>query len=373
MDILILNWKDTKNPEVGGAEIILYEFAKRWLKNGNKVTWFCRSFPGAKSEEFIDGIRIIRRGNKLTTYLHAFLYYRHLSKKPDIVLDVLNTIFWQTPLYIPNKQRVAYVNQLAKEVLWHELPPVIPRIFFILEKIQFITYKRTYFICYAKSTKNDLVLEGVPNSNIDVFPIGLDHSRYYPGKKSVTPLFICINRLVRMKRTSLVIQAMKIVTTKYKNAQLVIAGYGYERARLDKLRKELKLTENVFFEDENILFFKRSTKDKKVELMQKAWALVFPSVKEGWGMTVTECAACGTPAIVTDVTGLRDSVINNKTGLKLEKNPTVEELADAIIKFINNTKMREKMSKEALNFSKQFTWERAASKSLSLLRQHVYG
>lgn len=373
MDILILNWKDIKNPEVGGAEIILYEFAKRWIKKGHTVTWFCRAFKDAKKEEFIDGIKIVRSGNKLTTYFHAFLYYRALPKKPDIVLDVLNTVFWQTPLYVPKKKRIAYVNQLAKEVLWHELPPIIPRIFFILEKIQFKTYKNTYFICYSQSTKNDLILEGIPESNIDIFPIGLDNKRYKPGKKSSSPLFICINRLVRMKRTDLVIRAMKIVAEKYKNAQLVIAGYGYERNRLDKLRKELNLTDNVLFEDENILFFRKSKKDKKVELMKKAWALVFPSVKEGWGMTVTECGACGTPAIVANVTGLRDSVIANKTGLIVGQNPTVEELADAIIKLIKNTKMREKMSKEAINFSKQFTWEKAASRSLSLLHQHIYG
>src|SRR3989344_6747546 len=280
MDILILNWKDIKNPEVGGAEIILYEFAKRWVKKGHNVTWFCRSFQGAKARDMIDGIDIVRRGDKLTTYLQAYFYYQSLKTKPDIVLDVLNTVFWQTPLYVPKKRRIAYVNQLAKEVLWHELPPIVPRIVFILEKIQFKTYKRTYFICYAKSTKNDLVLEGIPNSNIDVFPIGLDHSRYYPSKKSATPLFVCINRLVRMKRTNLVIRAMKIVIEEYKNARLVIAGYGYDRDRLDKLRKELSLTDNVFFEDENVLFFKKSKKDKKVELMQKAWALVFPSVKE---------------------------------------------------------------------------------------------
>ena len=74
MKILVLNWKDIKNPDVGGAEIILYELAKRWIKKGHQITWFSRSFKNALPEETIDGIKIVRRGNKLTTYLHAFLY-----------------------------------------------------------------------------------------------------------------------------------------------------------------------------------------------------------------------------------------------------------------------------------------------------------
>lgn len=371
MNILILNWKDTKNPEVGGAEIILYEFAKRWIKKGHTVTWFCRSYKGAKPKDVLDGIQIIRRGNKLTTYLQAFLYYRSLRKKPDIVLDVLNTIFWQTPLYVPKEKRIAYVNQLAKEVFWYELPPIISHISFILEKFQFITYRTTPFVTYANSTKGDLINEGIDADQINIFPMGLDENRYKPGKKSTLPLFVCINRLVRMKRTDLVIHAMKSVVKKYPKAQLAIIGYGYARERLGKIRDKLNLQKNVFFVDENILFFKQSKKDKKIDLMQKAWALVFPSVKEGWGMTVTESGACRTPAIVSDVTGLKDSVMGGKTGIIVSKNPSEGELVDAMIRIIKDNKLRNKLSDGALQFSKQFTWEKSAITVLNILQNKI--
>src|SRR5579883_455916 len=97
MDILILNWKDIKNPAKGGAEVIAFEFAKRLVRDGHSVTFFSRSFKNAKPDEILDGVRIIRRGNLLSVYLKAYLYYKNLKKKPDKVIDMVNTICWQTP------------------------------------------------------------------------------------------------------------------------------------------------------------------------------------------------------------------------------------------------------------------------------------
>ena len=93
--------------------------------------------------------------------------------------------------------------------------------------------------------------------------------------------------------------------------------------------------------------------------MQQAWALVFPSVKEGWGMTVTESAACGTPSIVTDVTGLRNSVLKNETGLVVSANPTVEELSEAMENILSDSNLRNRLSKNALKYAQKFTWDKS--------------
>ena len=200
---------------------------------------------------------------------------------------------------------------------------------------------------------------GINNSKISVFSLGVDHDRYFPGKKSKTPLFICVNRLVKMKRTDLAIRAMGEVCKNFPKARLVIVGYGYDRIRLEKLRDSLGLEDSVRFADENILFFTKNSNDKKVSLMQQAWALVFPSVKEGWGMTVTESAACGTPSIVTDVTGLRNSVLKNETGLVVSANPTVEELSEAMENILSDSNLRNRLSKNALKYAQKFTWDKS--------------
>ena len=95
----------------------------------------------------------------------------------------------------------------------------------------------------------------------------------------------------------------------------------------------------------------------KVTLMQATWAIIVPSVKEGWGMVVTEAASCGTPAIVSNVTGLRDSVVHNKTGIILSTNPTPQELADTMLILIKDIRFRKKLEKGAISWSKKFSWE----------------
>lgn len=367
MKILILNWKDIKHPQVGGAEIIVYELAKRLVKKGHSVTWFCRSFKYCKPEDEIDGIKIVRKGNLLTTYLHAPIFYWKLKSKPDVVIDMSNTIYWQTPLWAFKSKRLAYLNQLAKNVFYYEYPVLISRLGIFFERIQYIPYIFSKFICYANSTKSDLISMGIREKNIKLFSLGIDHNRYSPGIKSSKPLFICVNRLVKMKRTELAIMAINHLKKRYPNIHLVIIGYGYDRKRLEMLRDGLDLQKYVTFADENVLFFNKSNKDKKVFYMQKAWALIFPSVKEGWGMTVTESAACGTPSIVSGVTGLVDSVKNNVTGIILDRDPSSYQIARAMEKIIKSKFYRTRLSKNARDFSKQFTWEKSVSEFEKLL------
>lgn len=379
MKILILNWKDIKNPQVGGAEIIVYELAKRLVKDGNKVTWFCGNFSGGKSEETIEGITIVRRGflvkgildlfEKGLMYLYAPFYYWSLKVKPDLVIDMSNTIYWQTPLWAFKSKKVAYLNQFAKEVFYFEYPPIIAHIGAFIERIQYLTYLDTDFICYSTGTKKDLQGVGINPDRIRLFSLGLDKERYTVGKKSKTPLFACVNRLVKMKRTDLVVLAMRLVCKKYPSARLVISGSGYEREHLGNLIEDLDLSKNVQFLDKNTWFFEKNNKDQKVKLMQEAWALVFPSVKEGWGMTVTECGACGTPTIATRVTGLEDSVIDGKTGILVSSNPTAGELSKTMIKIIEDRTLREKLSKGALEFSKSLSWDRSYGEFWSMVKE----
>ncbi|KKU83679.1 MAG: Glycosyl transferase group 1 [Microgenomates group bacterium GW2011_GWA2_47_8] len=359
MDILFLSWKDLKNPDVGGAEIIVYELAKRLAANGHHVMWFTRRFSGSKEHDAYDGVNIIRRGGKFSVYWEAYRYYRSLVRKPDKVIDCVNTLCWQTPLYVPVGNRVMLVNQLAKEVFFYELPFPFSWFTYVFERFEYLTYKDTQVLCYSTSTKIDLATFGIRERNVHVFPLGIDHLRYKPGKKSQNPLFIFVARLTRMKRPDLCIRAMRLVVDTYPKAKLAILGYGPMEQKQLKLIQMLNLEANVSLVNKDTLFFAKNTKDKKVWFMQQAWALLLPSVKEGWGMVVTEAAACGTPAIVTDVSGLRDSVVAGKTGLVISSDPTAEELAGAMRRIIKDKKFSDGLAIEARGRSRQFTWEKS--------------
>jgi glycosyltransferase involved in cell wall biosynthesis len=367
MHILILNWKDIKNPDVGGAEIILYEYAKRLIKDGHRVSWFARSYQNCLKTEVIDGISIIRQGGKLSVYFYAYLYYRSLGIKPDKVLDCINTICFMTPFYIPKEKRIMYVNQLAKEVFFYELPFPLSYIAYGLERLEYIPYRDTKTVCYSQSTKDDLVTFGIPENNISVFPLGVDHERYIPGIKSKNPLFIFVARLVYMKRPILCIEAMKKVIREYPKAVFAIIGNGPLENKIENKINHLNLNNNVILVNKNNLFFMNNPLDLKVQYMQKAWALILPSVKEGWGMVVTEAASCGTPSIVTNVTGLRDSVIQGKTGIIINAKPTDSELATTILKYIGNINNRKIMSEQAQIFSRSFSWNKSYQKFCTLI------
>src|SRR2546421_10720642 len=88
---------------------------------------------------------------------------------------------------------------------------------------------------------------------------------------------------------------------------LEIAGQGDDRARLERLVRALGLGPAVRF-----LGF--VPEEEKRRLLRRAWAVVFPSPKEGWGISNVEAAACGTPAIASDSPGLRESVRHGETG-----------------------------------------------------------
>ncbi|MDO8659071.1 MAG: glycosyltransferase family 4 protein [Candidatus Parcubacteria bacterium] len=357
MNILILNWRDIKNPKRGGAEIILYELSKRLIEEGHSITWFCSSFDGALPQEVFDGIKIIRRGNKFSVYLEALWYYKKLSQKPDRVLDCVNTICWQTPLYVEREKIIFYTNQSARKVFFYEYPWFFALVGFLLEPLQYLSYKRVKAICYSDSIRNDLVSFGLSKGNISVFPLGIDHARYNPGKKFRQPTFIFVGRFVKNKRPDLVVMSLKVVVKKYPLAHLYLVGYGEEEKNLQSLIDSLGLDRNISIVNKNNSFFAKDKRDMKVTLMQAAWAILVPSVKEGWGMVVTEAASCGTPAIVSNVTGLRDSVLHNKTGIILSGNPTPQELGNAMLVIIKDVEFRNRLGKGAILWSKKFSWE----------------
>ena len=239
MDILILNFKDIKHPAVGGSEIILFEIAKRLVANGHRVRWFSRSFPQARPTETIDGIEFVRRGSLVTMFFAAPVYYWSLPRKPDVVVDACNTLFFQSPLWAWGSLKIAYFNCIAGSIFAYEASRVVGLIGGTLERLQFVSYRSTPFMCYGEGIRRELVALGVPDQRIHSFPLGIDHARYRPADRSETPLFLCVNRLILSKRTHLAVEAMSVVRLTHPEAKLVVVGYGYERQRLEALRDAL--------------------------------------------------------------------------------------------------------------------------------------
>lgn len=359
MKILIFNWRDITHPQSGGAEIYLHEMAKRWVKEAHTVGWLCGYYPKGEKEEVIDGIYIIRRGEKYTVYLAVAIYYLlRLRGKYDVIIDGENGIPFFTPLYtsIP---KVLLIHHIHREVFFKELKFPLSWIGWFLEsKLMPLIYRRVRCLTVSQSSKVEI--ERLKLGNISIVFNGIDLNTYIPGEKSSFPLITYLGRLKAYKSLPILIEAMKRVIKEISEARLAIVGSGSERESLEILTQELNLTSSI-------KFYGHIEEKEKVKILQKSWIFINPSLKEGWGVTTIEANACGTPVIASNVPGLRDSVIDGKTGY-LFKYGDVADLANKIIRVLKDGNLREKLAQNALSWSKNFSWDKSASETLRILK-----
>jgi glycosyltransferase involved in cell wall biosynthesis len=361
MNILILNWRDPKNPKSGGAEIVTMGHAKAWIMAGHRVTWFTSKFKNCKAQEEIEGINIIRKGNSLTVYLLAPIFYFVTGQKFDIVVDEIHGLPFFTPIYV-HKPKIAFIHEVADEI-WDSMYPfpisVLGKLF---ESIYFRFYQNIKFWTDADSTIGDLEKQGIKRKNCTVIncPIVSKPLIKLPEKEKNTT-FIFVSRIVKMKGIEEVIKAFHYVSIENMNARLWIVGNGDK-----KYENELREMINIYSLSNKVKFWGRVSEENKFKLLGKAHLLLHASVKEGWGLVVIEAASQGTPSVVYNVSGLKDSVKNNKTGIVLERN-VPEEMAKEALKLFEEKERYRTYQINGLAWSKSLTWEKAAKESLNLI------
>ena len=363
MNVLIFNWRDIKNPKSGGAEIVTLEHAKIWVKKGHNVTWFTSKFKNSKNEEIIGGVNIVRRGNFLTVFFHAILFYLFSKKKFDIVIDEIHGIPFFTPIFV-RKPKIAFIHEVAKEIWDYMSPFPINKLGRLFEPFYFKLYKNVRFWTDANSTIDDLEKYGINRKNCIAIncPINNRSLEKLPNKEK-NPTFIFVSRVVKMKGIEEVIRSFFYVLRELKNAELWIVGDGEK-----KYVEELKETMRSFSISPKVKFFGNVSEQRKLELMRRAHVLLHASVKEGWGLVIIEAASQATPAVVYNVAGLRDSVKNGKTGIVLKENSSKEMAKQALGLFKDKTKY-EYFQKNCLAGASSLTWEKATKQSTKLIKE----
>jgi glycosyltransferase involved in cell wall biosynthesis len=364
MRILILNWRDPTHPWAGGAEVFLFEAARRWINWGHSVTWLCGRHESQPPNGQIEGINIMRQGGIFSAYpAAAFAYLSKMRGQFDVLLDSANGIPFFTPLFT-TAPKVILVHHIHREVFFRELPWHLAHLGNTLERVGMpLAYRRIPFIAVSNSSQQALVDIGIPAEQISVIHNGVDKLRFRPGDKSKTPLIVFVGRLRRYKSVDIAIRAMPELLRLVPQARLEIAGSGPMESSLRDLVDELGLSRKVVFHG----FL---TEEAKVELIQKAHVAVNPSLKEGWGLTVIEANACGTPVVAARVPGLQDSVLDGKTGVLVPYgDPTA--LASQVGKLLQDDVRRNQMAQEAINWSAGFDWDQTARHCLDLFAQCV--
>ncbi|MBA3332093.1 MAG: glycosyltransferase family 4 protein [Actinobacteria bacterium] len=349
MRVLILNWRAIRSPRAGGAEVLTHEIARRLVRGGHEVTWASSRPTGLAEREDVDGVEVLRRGSEVTTRLTTPRLIR--DPRWDVVVEEINTLPYWSPL-LARSPVVLFMAQLAREVWWYEAPRWLAPIGYAAEPLFLRPYRKLPVITISESTKSDL--RGLRFSGeIDVIPMAAEGAAL-PALEPKRPRgrLVAVGRLVPSKRFEHAIRALAALRAQVPEATLVLVGDGPERRRLGSLAAGLGLNGAVRFAG-------RVPEDEKRRILQEADVVLATSVREGWGLTVTEGARLGTPAVAYDGPGLRDSVVDGQTGVLTPRMP--EAMAAAVAALLRDGARYERLRENAWRHSSALTWDGTAA------------
>jgi glycosyltransferase involved in cell wall biosynthesis len=367
--VLLVNWQDRENPQAGGAEIHMHEIFGRLAAAGHEITLLCGGWPGCPPHARLDGIEIHRVGTRHTFPLLARRYFDRVFGDVAPSLDVLVEDVNKIPLYTPRwrgiRRVVALVPHLFGGTVFQELAAPLAAAVWLAERPLGRLYRHVPFEAISQSTADDLARRGIPRDHVEVIYPGIDTRRYSPllGARSPRPLFVYLGRLKKYKGVHYVIRAFAAM--RERDATLEIAGAGDYRPRLEALARSLDLGDRV-------RFLGRISEDEKLTLLRRAWALVFASPKEGWGITNLEAAACATPVVASNSPGIRESVRDGETGY-LVPHGDIAAMGAALDRVAGSRELVERLGRSARAFAETFTWERAAAETATHLARVVAG
>ena len=369
MRILILNWRDTRHPKSGGAEAVTMEYAKWWVHAGHKVTWFTSGYKGAKKEELIDNVRILRQAGSQTVYLLAPFYLLLHSHEYDLIVDEVHGIPFFSPLFT-SKPIIVFIHEIAGDIWNFMYHPPISWIGKHMEEWYLRLYRKKLFWTDAESTGHELMERGIKRNQITVIHCPIPNFTRHIAlqvhvKKEKVPTFIFVSRVVKMKGIEEVVKAFAFVQKELPLAKLWIVGGGEDRyvKKIVSMIREYGIYEKVTW------FGKLNEKEKLIR-MAKAHILLHASVKEGWGLVVLEAGFLYTPSVVYNVAGLRDVVRDGHTGIVITDNSPIE-LARASLHLYQDREIYKKYQTNAHTWAESLTWTDAGKKSDAFLKEAV--
>ncbi|WP_311213202.1 MULTISPECIES: glycosyltransferase family 4 protein [unclassified Arthrobacter] len=353
--ILVLNWRDIRNSQAGGAEQYMHEISQRWVNSGAKVTWFTSREEHQPAEDIIDGIRVVRSGGPLSLYGKAALKMLRTRNDFDAVVDCQNGIPFFSPLFLPREmpivQLIHHVHQDQFRTRFSAPMAAVGR---LLESAGAkAVYGRRAIAAVSPSTRLELRKLGFSGS-IHVVPNGTIEVPHTVGPRDPEPTVAVVSRLVPHKRLDLLLGQFAIAAGSIPKLRLEIVGDGPERPRLQQLAMDLGL-------DDMVTFHGYQPNHVRDSLLNRAWLTVSTSASEGWGCSVIEAAAWGVPCLALRVPGIRDSVVDGSTGWLVDTAAEFGPALVAALQTLSEQRLAGEMSARCQEWARCFSWERSAN------------
>lgn len=369
MSVLVTNWLDRENPQAGGAEIHVFELFSRLAAWGHRIRMVSSGWQGAAARAVVQGVEVTRVSTRNGFAVAGRGTVRRAleAERTDVVVEDINKI----PLFLTTLTDLpfcAIVPHLFGDTAFQEASWPVAAAVWLAERPLPRIYRRAGFHAISESTRDDLVARGVRADCIRVIHPGVDPDRFTPDssvRRAVPPSFLYVGRLKRYKGVDLAIRALARAREQRPDLRLDIAGNGETRLELETLAGELGVADAVTFHG-------FVTEEQKLRLLRSTCANVFPSPKEGWGITVIEAAACGTPSLASDSPGLRDSVRDGRTGY-LVPHGDIDALAQRMIRLASRPDEVEALGRAARAFAETLSWDAAARATERHLQDIING
>ncbi len=348
----VVAWRDLDDPEAGGSELHAHEVLTRWAAAGVDVNLFTSRVDGAARVVDRGGYRSHRRAGRYAVFpVTALDALTGKLGQGDGIVEIWNGMPFFSPLWA-RKPRIVFLHHVHGE-MWHMvLPERLAKLGSAIEQlIAPPLYRRGRIVTLSESSKREIVERlGFRPARVTVSSPGID-PRFSPrGAKQKDPLVVAVGRLVPVKRFDWFIDAMAKVRADHPAMRAVVVGEGYERPALEARIRALGAEEWLTLPG-------RLPDSELVGLYRRAWLLVGTSSHEGWGMTITEAAACGTPAVATRIAGHEDAVVDGVSGLLVD---TVDDVVTAVGAILSDDDERARLSKGALEISGRYRWDETA-------------
>ncbi len=357
--IELIAWRDLDHPEAGGSEVHAARIAERWAAAGIDVSVTVSRAPGSPRAEIRDGYRVARPAGRYAVFPRvaaARLVGR--SAPPDATIEVWNGMPFFSPLWAPHP-RAVFLHHVHGEMWNLVMPRGLAAVGqFVERRVAPSLYRGTPVITLSESSRQAIVeVLGLPSASVTVVPPGVD-DRFRPARRrDRTPLVVAVGRLVTYKRFDRLIEVLVQLRLRHPDLRAVIAGEGSERPALESMVARHQAGDWMSLPG-------RVDDEALLELYRRAWAVLSTSAYEGWGMTITEAAACGTPAVVSPITGHVDAVRHGVSGYLA---PPGAEMVEAVSQILTDQIVRRRLQRGAIERARTLTWERTALESLRVL------
>ncbi|KQT89250.1 glycosyl transferase family 1 [Marmoricola sp. Leaf446] len=362
--VVFLSWRDTRNPEGGGAERYLEQIAAGLVHRGADVTIFCAAHAAAPPDEVVDGIRFVRRGSKLSVYAAGVRALRRGDLgRPDLVVDVQNGLpfFSRLATRAPVVVLVHHVHREQWPVVY---PGLVGRVgWWIEHRLAPRLYRRSQYVAVSRATRSELRELGVRGPRIAVVHNGTDPLVPTGQGKAPEPVVAVVGRLVPHKQVEHAVDAVAALQAELPGLRLHVVGSGWW---------EGELHEYAAAHAPGLAVFEGHVDERrKHEVYQEAWVLALPSLKEGWGLVVGEAGMHRTPAVAyASAGGTRESIADGVSGLLVDE---PAEFTGALRRVLQDADLRARLGEGAQRMSHAYTWEHAQESFAVVLREVLAG